>query len=57
MFAVVYLFRVARRQADEFLRVQRAAAAIYREHGALDDVTWRPVDLGRALRGEFERVA
>ena len=45
MHTIVYVYRVAPDKVDDFLRIQRAAAAIYVEHGALDDETLAPIDL------------
>jgi uncharacterized protein YbaA (DUF1428 family) len=45
MFASVYIYRVPRESVQAFLRVQRQAAKITRQYGALDDETWGPVDL------------
>lgn len=45
MFTTIYIYRVPRRNVEAFLRVQREAAAIYREFGALDDETLAPVNL------------
>lgn len=45
MFASIYIYRVPRENVKAFLRIQRQAAEIYREYGALDDETFGPVDL------------
>lgn len=45
MFTVAYLYRIDERVVDDFLRIQRDAAAIYVEHGALEDETLVGVDL------------
>lgn len=45
MYTSIYIYRVPRAHVDAFLRVQAAALAIYRAHGALDDATYAPVDL------------
>jgi uncharacterized protein YbaA (DUF1428 family) len=45
VFASIYIYRVPRENAKAFLRIQREVARIYREHGALDDETWGPVNL------------
>jgi uncharacterized protein YbaA (DUF1428 family) len=45
MFASVYIYRVPRGNVEAFLRIQRQAAEIYREYGALDDETLGPVNL------------
>ena len=45
MFISIYIYRVPRENVDVFLRVQRDAAEIYRRCGAIDDVTFAPVNL------------
>ena len=45
MHVIVSLFRVAPDRADTFVEIQREAARIYVEHGALDDETLGAVDL------------
>ena len=45
MFISIYVYRVPRENVDVFLRVQRDAAEIYRRCGAIDDVTFAPVNL------------
>ena len=45
MYTSIYIYRVPRRHVAAFLRVQAAALAIYRAHGALDDATYAPADL------------
>lgn len=45
MHTIVYVYRVAPDRVDDFLEIQRAAARIYVEHGALDDETLGAVDL------------
>lgn len=44
MFSSIYIYPVPTARMDDFLRVQTAALEIYREYGAHDDVTYRPVD-------------
>ncbi len=45
MFTIVYVYRLPPDRVDEFIRIQRAAAAIYVEHGAVDDETLSAVDV------------
>ncbi len=45
MFSSIYIYRVPQSKIDEFLRIQTAAAIIYRRYGALDDETFAPVNL------------
>jgi uncharacterized protein YbaA (DUF1428 family) len=45
MFISIYIYRVPRENVGVFLRVQRDASEIYRRHGAIDDVTFAPVNL------------
>lgn len=45
MFSSIYVFRVAKRDLEEFLEVQREAAEMYQEHGALEDATYVALDL------------
>ena len=45
MYSVIYIFRVPKAQVGAFLEIQRQAAKIYKEYGALDDTTWGPADL------------
>lgn len=45
MHTIVSVYRVAPERVDDFLEIQRAAARIYVEHGALDDETLGAVDL------------
>lgn len=45
MFTSIYVYRVPRQNSEAFLQVQREAAAIYQEYGALDDETFAPVNL------------
>lgn len=48
MYTVIYLFPVARDNAETFLRVQREAGEIYERYGALEDETLEPLNLGAA---------
>jgi uncharacterized protein YbaA (DUF1428 family) len=41
----LYIYPVPRRLADDFIRIQTDASRIYREHGALEDVTYAPASL------------
>ncbi len=45
MHSMIYIYRLKRDRLDSFLDIQRQAAAIYKEHGALDDETLQAVDL------------
>ena len=45
MFISIYIYRVPCENVDVFLRVQRDASELYRRHGAIDDVTFAPVNL------------
>ncbi|MCE7986646.1 MAG: DUF1428 family protein [Caldilinea sp. CFX5] len=45
MFSSIYIYRVPQNNVAEFLRIQAAAAVIYRQYGALDDETFVPVNL------------
>ncbi len=45
MHTIVYVYRLAPERVDDFVEIQRAAAQIYVEHGALDDETLLAVDL------------
>lgn len=45
MFTIAYVYRMPPDRVDEFVRIQRAAAAIYLEHGAVDDETLSAVDV------------
>jgi hypothetical protein len=50
MFMALYIFPVPRSAVGDFLRIQAAASSIYREHGALEDVTYAPVSPGAEVR-------
>lgn len=45
MYTSIYIYRVQRDKVAAFLRVQREAAAIYCQYGALDDETFAPCNL------------
>jgi uncharacterized protein YbaA (DUF1428 family) len=45
MFSSIYMYRVPRENFEAFLRVQREAAVIYQEYGALGDETFAPANL------------
>lgn len=45
MFTSIYIYPVPRENVDAFLLVQREAATIYQQYGALDDETYAAVDL------------
>jgi len=42
---ITYVYRMPPDRVDEFVRIQRAAAAIYVEHGAVDDETLVATDV------------
>ena len=46
MFSSIFIYPVPRSRMDEFLRIHGEALKIYREFGAIDDVTYRPIDVG-----------
>ncbi|HLZ55516.1 MAG TPA: DUF1428 family protein [Ktedonosporobacter sp.] len=39
MYMSIYFYRVPRQHVESFLRIQREAAELYRQLGALDDMT------------------
>jgi uncharacterized protein YbaA (DUF1428 family) len=45
MYTSIYIYRVPQDHIEAFLRVQREAAVIYRQYGALDDETFGPCNL------------
>jgi len=45
MYTSIYIYRVQRDRVTAFLRVQREAAAIYCQYGALDDETFAPCSM------------
>lgn len=45
MYISIYIFRVFKKNVKTFLRVQRKAAEIYKDYGALDDITYAAVNL------------
>lgn len=45
MYTAIYIYRVPSENVEAFLKVQREAAAIYLQHGALDDETLAPSHL------------
>ena len=45
MYTSIYIYPVPRDQVAPFLQVQREAAVIYRQYGALDDETFGPCNL------------
>lgn len=45
MYTSIYIYRVPRDRVAPFLQVQREAAVIYRQYGALDDETFGPCNL------------
>jgi uncharacterized protein YbaA (DUF1428 family) len=45
VYTSIYLYRLLRENAEAFLQVQRDAADIYRQYGALEDETFAPFDL------------
>lgn len=44
MFSSIYIFRVSAQNLDAFIEAQREAAAMYRDHGALEDATYVALD-------------
>lgn len=58
MHVIVSVFRMAPERVNVFIEIQRAAARIYVEHGALDDETLGAVDLSAryGCRGFAEAV-
>ncbi len=45
MYTSIYIFRVSKKNVEAFLGIQRKAAKIYKEYGALDDITYATADL------------
>ena len=41
MYTCIYIFRVKKKNVDEFLSIQQDAAKIYLDHGAILDETYR----------------
>lgn len=46
MYTVFYIYRVPQAHVAAFLRIQAAAALVYKREGALDDATYIPADQG-----------
>lgn len=46
MYIVFNIYRVPKVHVPAFLRIQAAAAQVYKREGALDDATFVPADLG-----------
>jgi len=53
MYTAIYLYRVSHKQLDAFLQVQREAAGIYRNYGALGDITL----LGTNLQAKYGGIS
>lgn len=45
MFISLYFYRIPKNQIDEFIRIQKKSAEIYRKYGAVDDWTFGAEDL------------
>lgn len=45
MYTSIFIYPVPNQNVDKFIDIQKEAAALYKEYGALDDETFEPVDL------------
>ena len=45
MYASIYIYRIKKENVDEFLAIEREAAKLYMEHGAISNDTYRASNL------------
>ena len=61
MYISIYIFRVSKKNVNQFLQIQRKTAEIYKQYGALQDITYVSADLkakyGCAAFGDIFNVS